>query len=132
MTAYLSVPGGDLPRRMLSPLLEEGEEDYEGHVEKPPTLDEYLPRDVKSRMMMRQNNVNNNNDSDGSDETEAEPKGADVSSEDITLNLNMNVGCYLDEENLSDDDDYLSDGSLSIGTDDFDTDLEVDEDRKFH
>ncbi|XP_033736021.1 leucine-rich repeat-containing protein 74B-like [Pecten maximus] len=125
MTAYLSV-GSDLQRRVLSPLLEnpEGEEE---ETPKPPTLEEYIPRPGTRGPSRQAFMTEAANDSDGSDQ-EPKPDQQQVSSDDITLNIAINGGCFLEDVN-SDDDDSISDGSLSIPTDDFDTDLEIDDDQ---
>lgn len=97
----------DLSRRVLSPLVEELDEDAEN---KPPTLQEFLPvygkenvDDIEESNEEHDDSLNNNN-------------------------LQENGFLDADEENVSDDEEYFTEESLSIHTDpdDYDTDLEID------
>jgi hypothetical protein len=98
----------DLSRRVLSPLVEELDEDAEN---KPPTLQEFLPVFEKEESV---------------DEVEENTRDHD----DSLNNNNLQENGFLDadEENVSDDEEYFTEESLSIHTDpdDYDTDLEID------
>lgn len=103
----------DLSRRVLSPLLEDLDEDAEN---KPPVLEEFLP-------VFGQEEAVDNKEQNG------EENGNSLNKNDIQEDKFLDA----DDENVSHDDEYFSEGSISIHTDpeDYDTDLEIDTECKY-
>lgn len=128
MTTYLAV--AECPRRVLSPLMENTEEEEVemGVGIKPPSIDDFMPPPPRQAF---------GSESDDADDHHVilVDNTKNRSSDDITLDIALNNGCMLiDNGNVSEEeDDYLSDGSLSIHNDDddYDTDLEVDTEGKY-
>ncbi|XP_061191625.1 leucine-rich repeat-containing protein 74B-like [Saccostrea echinata] len=98
----------DLSRRVLSPLVEELDEDAEN---RPPNLEEFLPV-LEKEKILKEENVNT------------------VTEDDSLNNNDIQEDGFLDadDENVSDDEEYFTEESISLHTDpeDYDTDLEID------
>lgn len=103
----VQIQESDLSRRVLSPLVEDLDEDAEN---RPPIL-EYLP-DLEK------------------DEIVGNEKQSEENNEDSLNNNEIQEDGFLDadDDNVSDDDEYFTEDSISIHTDpdDYDTDLEID------
>lgn len=103
----VQIQESDLSRRVLSPLVEDLDEDAEN---RPPIL-EYLP-DLEK------------------DENVGNEKQSEENNEDSLNNNEIQEDGFLDadDDNVSDDDEYFTEDSISIHTDpdDYDTDLEID------
>jgi hypothetical protein len=99
---------------LLSPLPEDSDEE-ETHIQKPPTLEDFLPSEHKIYLT-------------GEDNSIAINRGEDVSADEITVNIGLNGDCYIADKYK--ERDFVSDDSLIESTDDeeYDTDLEVNED----
>lgn len=106
----VQIQESDLSRRVLSPLVEDLDEDAEN---RPPIL-EYLP-DLEK------------------DEIVGNEKQSEENNED-SLNNNEIQFLDADDDNVSDDDEYFTEDSISIHTDpdDYDTDLEIDTECMFN
>lgn len=109
----VQIQESDLSRRVLSPLVEDLDEDAEN---RPPIL-EYLP-DLEK------------------DEIVGNEKQSEENNEDSLNNNEIQEDGFLDadDDNVSDDDEYFTEDSISIHTDpdDFDTDLEIDTECMFN
>lgn len=104
---------------LLSPLPEDSDEE-EPQIQKPPTLEDFLPSEHKIYLT-------------GEDNSNAINGGEDVSADEITVNIGLNGDCYIEDQYIERDFVSESDDSLIESTDDeeYDTDLEVNEEGSY-